>query len=138
MLAYLTTNLEVASRGSLDLLHSELDNWLTGLYAGRGPIRGQRLHTFGLGRRHRTPDAALRELTAAVRSLSPAARRQWRAAVRRDFNIRIQGGARPPSLALALEPATLAAVAALGARIVITVSARARAPQPATKRRAKR
>lgn len=138
MIEYLTTTLEVASRRSLDLLHSELDNWLTGLYAGRGPIHGQRLHTFGLGRRHPTPDAALRELVAAVRALSPRAKREWRAAVRRDFNIGIEGGFRPRSLALAIEPKTLVAVAALGARIVVTVYATEPARRPAAKRRKKR
>jgi hypothetical protein len=72
------------------------------------------------------PASAEDAVRAFVRLLSqlPAdARRLWDGATRRDLNVGIQGGSTPHALEVALAPDVLAAVAELGARIVITVYA---------------
>ena len=55
--------------------------------------------------------------------LAPHTKRLWDGATKRDFNIGIQGGTRPRAFVFALLPQTLAAVAHLGARVVMTVYA---------------
>jgi hypothetical protein len=68
-------------------------------------------------------DVAIRELVRLLNQLAPDVKQLWDRATRRDFNIGIQGGITPHAFEVALPRDVLAAVAELGARIVITVYA---------------
>jgi hypothetical protein len=68
-------------------------------------------------------ETAIQGFVALLTHLAPDAKRLWDGATKRDFNIGIQGGATPHAFETALLPQTLAAVAGLGARVVITVYA---------------
>lgn len=62
-------------------------------------------------------------LVGVVRTLPPAARAIWDCCDRRSFNIGIQAADAPHSAEFQLSPAAVAAVAGIGAEIVITVYA---------------
>jgi hypothetical protein len=128
---FLNVDLELAgARASIDTIADELAPGVFELHRGRiGRLQWVHLEVV---RQTKTLDATLRELVRLVRGLSPAAKRVWRAARRRDFNIGIQAGPTPKSSELAIEPATVQAVASLGGRLVITVYA----PPPITEARA--
>jgi hypothetical protein len=68
-------------------------------------------------------DIAIRVFVRLLKQLAPDAKQLWDRATRRDFNIGIQGGLTPHAFEVALPRDVLAAVADLGARIVITVYA---------------
>jgi hypothetical protein len=68
-------------------------------------------------------DFAIRVFARLLSQLAPEAKQLWDRAARRDFNIGIQGGLAPHAFEVALSRDVLAAVADLGARIVITVYA---------------
>jgi len=68
-------------------------------------------------------ETAIQGFLALLTRLTPDAKRLWDGATSRDFNIGIQGGTKPHAFVTALLPQTLAAVANLGARVVITVYA---------------
>lgn len=68
-------------------------------------------------------ETAIQGFVALLTRLAPDAKRLWDGATKRDFNVGIQGGTRPHAFETALLPQTLAAVADLGARVVITVYA---------------
>jgi len=68
-------------------------------------------------------ETAIEGFVALLTRLAPDAKRLWDGATKRDFNIGIQGGTKPHAFETALLPQTLAAVASLGARIVITMYA---------------
>ena len=69
----------------------------------------------------RDPDRALRRFVECVAALPPAARRLWRRAEIREFNIGIQAAAQPHSFEWHVSPKTLRAVAGVNARIGTTV-----------------
>jgi len=58
-----------------------------------------------------------------IESLPTAPRVLWDKAHRREFSIGVQGGLKPNSFNLPIEPKTLAATAQLNARIVLTLYA---------------
>jgi hypothetical protein len=66
-----------------------------------------------------TVDRAIRRLCQLIRARTPAQRRLWNKATRRDFNIGIQSDVE--GNAFHIEAETVKAAAAVGARIVITV-----------------
>lgn len=74
-------------------------------------------------RQHATPDAALRAIATVIEGLPPRAKRAWRAATVRDFNVGVQAGRLPHATEYAIAPATAARIATLGARLVLTVYA---------------
>ena len=71
----------------------------------------------------RDAEAAIRGFIELLTQLAPDTKRLWDGATKRDFNIGIQGGTKPHAFVFALLPQTLAAVAHLGARVVMTVYA---------------
>ena len=122
---FLNVDLEIGSRSSLAPLTAELaaNRNVVELFVGR---------VLGLGRAHyevvsrnETADAIARDLVRLVENLSPQARRCWDRASVRDFNVGIQSSTAttPHLLELALEAKTVAAIAELGGRVVITVYA---------------
>jgi hypothetical protein len=68
-------------------------------------------------------DTAITAFVGLLSQLPPDARQLWDRATRRDFNIGIQGGLTPHAFEIGLSRDVLAVVAALGARVVVTVYA---------------
>ncbi len=69
----------------------------------------------------RDPDRALRRFVERVGALPAAAKRLWRRAQMREFNVGIQAAAQPHAFVWHASPATLRAVAGVNARIGTTV-----------------
>jgi hypothetical protein len=128
---FLNVDLDLEGRArDLAPLAAELDRRLLCLHST--VARGQRRVSYEARRGTTTVDRTLRALLAAVEGLGAAGMEGWRAARRRDFDVGIQAGRLPHASAYDLAPATLARVAALGGRIVVTVVApfpRPRAPR---------
>ena len=113
---FLNVDLDVWSRRDPKALVEALGG--LSLHHGRTP-RGW--HTsFEAGPRAGA-DATIRALVRRVQALTGDARAQWDGARQRDFNIGIQGGAAPLAFELPIAASTVAAVAAVGGRMVITV-----------------
>lgn len=114
----------VAARDLLPLVHALAPN-VFDLYTGRvGGRYETHLELAARGpRQPKNAQATIDRFVNLLAGLPPRARRMWNNAIRRDFNIGIQGGTSPRAFELALEPATLKAVARLRARIVVTVYA---------------
>jgi hypothetical protein len=86
-----------------------------------GAERRQQSAHFALASAHgKDADAIIRRLVALIEALPRPARQLWNRARRRDFNIGIQAGIEPYCHELALQNATLALVAGVGGRIVVT------------------
>ena len=117
--AFLNVDLEVVSAEDLAPLAEAIAPRAYALHVGR--VGRRHLASFEARRHAAGPDGAIRNLVAAVRALPPRERARWRRATRRDFNVGIQAAALPASRELPIEAATVAMVAALGGRIVITV-----------------
>jgi len=119
---FLAVDLDVESTSSLGPLSDALAHDC--LEISRFQVgRAERI-AFQTARLVRTAEATIRALLRSLNGLPASARRSWRAARVRDFNIGIQAEPGPPSFfELAVTPATLREVAALGARIVVTVYA---------------
>lgn len=128
MMKFLNVDLEIASRSSLEPLDAELGPRLFALYRGHeGKLDRAHYET-----RHQYDDAetCLRAMLRVLHRMSPKARRCWRGATVRDFSVGVQSGAKPFSFEAPISAATLADVAKLGGRIVLTVYA-----PPTTRRR---
>lgn len=119
---FLNVDLEVAARTRAQLtpLIAELDDKLASLWRGR--VKGQYRATYEAVK-FRLPDATatIHELARVIESLSASARRAWRAASVRDFDIGVELARGERTLALAVEPDAVRRVAALGGRIAFTV-----------------
>jgi hypothetical protein len=113
---FLNVDLEIWSRRNLGPLAEEFNG--STLHCGRTP-RGW--HASFEVEPARSADSTVKALVECVRSLPADARALWDAAGRRDFNIGIQGGTGSAPFELFLTPGTLADVARLGGRIVVTV-----------------
>ncbi|MGE0551690.1 MAG: hypothetical protein AB7O24_06380 [Kofleriaceae bacterium] len=68
-------------------------------------------------------DTIAMALVRLVKGLSAPAMKAWRNARVRDFNIGIQSSTTPHSFEVGLDAKTVAAIGAIGARIVVTVYA---------------
>lgn len=130
---FLNVDLEVGSRFAIGPLRAALATRRDVFELFHGRLGGlARTHVQVHTRTH-SPDAVARALTRLVASLPRPARRCWDRARLRDFNIGIRGGSSPRLLELPLSHTTIAAIAALGGRVVVTVyasegSKRARRP----------
>ena len=116
---FLNVDLELVSPEDLAPLAEALGPDVYALHVGRVGRRYRA--SFELRGQPRTPDAAVRRLVAAVQRLPRGARARWNRATRRDFNVGIQAAAGPTAREYAIEAATVALVAKVGARLVITV-----------------
>ncbi len=117
---FITVDLEIGSRGKLDLVATELGPHTMEMYRGKIGSLDHAHYEAGGGD---TIDETIENLLRLLRRLSPAAKRQWRAAKVRDFNIGIQAGVKPNSLELTASAKTMQEVARLGGRLVITIYA---------------
>ena len=121
MMKFLNVDLEIAGRSTLDPLAAELSPRMFALYRGHeGKL--DRAH-YETRNQHDDAETCIRAMLRVLHRLSPKARRCWRAATVRDFSIGVQSGAKPFLFEVPISAATLADVAKLGGRIVLTVYA---------------
>ncbi len=122
---FLNVDLEIDSAGDLQPLLESVGGKLLVLHCGR--IFRTYCARLELPKQPKSADAAIRGLCAVVSGLDKKGRELWNGAKRRNFSIGIQAGAKPHSHDFPLQPATVKAVAELGAGIIFTVYA----PDPA-------
>lgn len=118
---YLNVDLEIGSKQRLDALVEELRAKLTEIY--RGPLRGLKCAHYELKIPTESPNHAIRELVKVVKKLGPAARKVWKAAKHRNFNVGVHAGVQPSSKEFPVEPEALQDVLDVDGRIVLTVYA---------------
>src|SRR5688572_30018463 len=114
---FLNIDLEVWSRRRLDVLVEAFGE--INLYVG--PMGRLQLATFETSRVSSNPDVLVRALVARARALRGEAKRLWEGAVRRDFNLGIQGGLEPRTTEVMLSRASLRAISEIGGAVVVTV-----------------
>jgi hypothetical protein len=117
---YLNVDLELESSSGLDELLRHLAAKTCVLHHGKRGRKSVAALEL-LSQRPRNADQALRLFVEVLHRLPAAPRRQWRAASARRFNIGVQSGLEGAPLELTVGPATLAALAALGASLWLTV-----------------
>jgi hypothetical protein len=121
MMKFLNVDLEIAGRSTLDPLAAELSPRMFALYRGHeGKL--DRAH-YETRNQHDSAEDCIRAMLRVLQRLSPKARRCWRAATVRDFSVGVQSGAKPFLFEVPISAATLADVAKLDGRIVLTVYA---------------
>ena len=116
---FLNIDLDLWSRSSLVPLLHAFGRHIVLLHAGKDG-REYRAH-LELASESDSPDLLLRRFVRLVERLPRPARAVWDRAHVREFNIGIQGAAKPFSFELHLKNATVRAVAGVNARIGMTV-----------------
>ncbi len=119
--SFLNVDLDVWSRSPLDALVEAFGKRVSVLHVGKeGRDYGAHLE---LAVDSDSPDRLLRGFVRQVQRLPRTGKLLWNRARAREFNVGIQGGARPYSFEFRLERETLLAVASVNARIGMTVYA---------------
>jgi hypothetical protein len=120
---FLNVDLDVWSKTPLDDLATGFGRQVMVLHVGReGRRYGAHLELTGSGiGTARSCVRTLRRFADAVARLPPAARRAWKNATLRQFNIGVQAGSEPHNYELALPPDILGVIATLDAHVVLTV-----------------
>jgi hypothetical protein len=119
---FLNVDLDVEAPFDLAPLVAALGDDVLELYTGPGRDGFEtHLELAGECIQPGSADVAIQGFVRLLSQLTPDAKHLWHRATRRDFNIGIQGGLTPHAFEVALPRDVLAAVADLGARIVITV-----------------
>jgi len=116
---FLNVDVDVFSKVALEPLAAALGDRVSLHYvgrAGRGPFQ---LH-FALYS-PKNADAAIRGLVKLIQSLPSSPLRLWNNASRRVFDVGFQGGFRPHSSEFDISRESVAAVAALGGSIKVTL-----------------
>ena len=117
---FLNVDLDVYSESRLEPLVAAFGDEVCVHYIGREGSRYGAHLELGFPR---SADTGIKALAALVRRLPTSARKLWKNAQVKDFNIGIQGGIKPHCCEFPLSLDTLSAVVKLGARVVITVYA---------------
>jgi hypothetical protein len=112
-------DLDISSREDLAPLAAALRSRLIVMYVGR--IQNRYHARFELRTQPRSPDLAIRRLVRAVQNLSVRQQARWKRATTRDFNVGIQAAEEPHSSEFPVAAPTVAMVAKLGGRLVVTV-----------------
>ena len=116
---FLNIDLDIRSNSPLDSLVGAFGRHIVVLHVGKVERGyGARLE---LAPEAQSPDRLLRRFVKQVQQLPRAGRVVWNSARAREFNIGIQAARNPYSFEFRLESETLRAVAAVKARIGITV-----------------
>ena len=124
---FLNVDLDLSSRWDLQPLLTALGQKVVVLHAEfDGKTYSAHLE---LSRITRSADATIRGFCALIQKLPAAPRARWNSARTRDFNIGVQAATTPHAFELPIEAKTLQAIAAVGARVLVTVYA-ARSPLP--------
>ncbi len=120
---FMNVDLDLEGRiADIDAVASELDRCLLQLQSGDSD-NGKRTVRYESLEEVSDADVAIGVLVDAIESLSTLARSAWGRAISRDFNVGVQAGHVPHAAEFAIEEATLARVAAVGGRLVLTVYA---------------
>jgi hypothetical protein len=120
---FLNVDLEVFSRESLAPFAKGLGRSVHVLHEGRWARRyAACLELWGSGY-GQTADAIIRRMVRLLNKMPRSAKLLWNRAQVKQFNIGIQAGTKPRGFELKVRPATLQAVARLGAQLVVTVYA---------------
>jgi hypothetical protein len=117
--SFLNVDLDLSSREDLAPLAAALQSRLIVLHVGR--VRNRYHARFELRTQPSSADLAIRRLVHAVQTLPVRQRARWRRATTRDFDIGIQSAETPHSTEFLVAAATVAMVARVGGRIVVTV-----------------
>jgi len=116
---FLNVDLDLSSREDLAPLAAALQSRLIMLHVGR--VRNRYHARFELRTQPSSPDLGVRRLARAIQSLPVRQRARWKRATTRDFNIGIQSAEEPRCSEFPVAAATVAMVASVGGRIVVTV-----------------
>jgi len=119
---FLNVDLDIFSKSRLEGLVSAFGDIVSVQYVGREGSRYSAHLELGLYF-PKNADTGIKALAALVRRLPASARKIWKNAQTKDFNIGIQGGIKPFYCEFPLKAKTLGEVARLGARVVVTVYA---------------
>lgn len=131
---FLNVDVDVWSPSDLGPLVAALGRKVHVHYVGEE--RGEYSAHFSLASAYfRSADTRVRRLVALVETLPAPARRLWERARMRDFNLGIQAGFAPFSREIALDTTTVALVARVRGRIVITTYAVEQSDRPRIRRR---
>ena len=114
-------DLDLYSSRDLQSLIAALGKKVIVLHYGR-PEKTYEAH-FELPIPRSTADVIIRKFCALIERLPKAERDVWNTAKVRDFNIGIEAGTKPLSCEFPIAAKTIQAVAAVGARVVVTVYA---------------
>lgn len=112
-------DLDVESVTNLDLLVTEMGGRVVVLYSGMAGKSKRHLLTVEAYKNWKSPDPAIQTLCAVVESLSPAAKRIWKAADK-VFDIGYELQATEKRSRFELRSDTLERVAQLGASLAVT------------------
>lgn len=123
---FLNVDLEVISKTDPTALTKALGNQVDVLWSGppSGIRWGKKAGYFvGFEVRSARPgfEGMLNRFCELIETLPPAAAQIWKRARRRTFDIGLESGEQGPTLALRIEPKTLARIVASGATIAITL-----------------
>jgi len=116
---FLNVDLDLWSKSSLEPLIKAFGRKIVLLHAGKDG-KEYRAH-LELASASDNADVVLRRFVTLVEALPRPAKAVWNRARVREFNIGVQGAARPHSFELGLTNATIRAVARVNARIGMTV-----------------
>jgi hypothetical protein len=117
----LNVDLDIWSRSPLDSLVAAFGRRVIVLHVGKEGRRHVAHLELARDDRARGADRRIRDFVTLIRRLPAKVRASWNRAQRRDFNIGIQAAGKPFSHAAPLHSSTVRAVAAVNARIVVTV-----------------
>lgn len=117
--SFLNVDLDLSSREDLASLAAALQSTLIVLHVGR--VRNRYHARFELRTQPSSPDRAIRGLARAIQALPVRQQARWRRATTRDFNIGIQSAGAPHCTEFLVAAETVAMVARVGGRIVVSV-----------------
>lgn len=118
---FLNVDLEVDSRTPLDPLITALGDSVDVLFLGKqGSRYVASVELAGSGWQQK-PDPMIRELVERIKALPDSARTSWDNTSERRFDIGCNAPASADAHTLALDPATIAAIAEVNATIAVTV-----------------
>jgi hypothetical protein len=117
--AFLNVDVDVFAKYPLEPLAAGLGDDVSLHYVGRGGRGLFQLH-FALYS-PKNADSAIRGLTKVIGSLPRSSRRLWNNASRRVFNLGFQGGFKPYSREFDITEKAVAAIAALGGTVKVTI-----------------
>jgi hypothetical protein len=119
---YINVDLELRSGQDLQPLVDALSKDLVSLYAGREGRSFLATFENGAGARGAdSPDRSILRMVAAVQKLPPKARRLWKDARDRVFDVGVAKTAGTETFYLPLAAETVRAVSAVGARIALSL-----------------
>jgi hypothetical protein len=116
---FLNVDLDIHSKSDLQPLVSALGKQVHVLWVGR--LKTTYYAHLEVMKITKDADQTIRVFCALIQELPRAERKLWNQAKIREFNIGVQGAARPTAYEITLQAETVRAAAELGARIGFTI-----------------